>query len=313
MKRARRETGASDNNAATEKVVFVVASTGDKEWSKRVRAKCKALGVVSGGLQQQVRGVTQLYVGSYHQEWDDDALDQAQECGALVVTEEFLDRYQPGLRMQQVCLPVGQPEIDETFWGVRSIEGSDVDVERPFPQTYLEFVQMPERLRFGAAHDGDTIVLLNMMRGNDDDRVMDDVALWFRAFFFTNKVHVHNVKVIPKKLPRRNSCVNYQTMLDEIWAQKEHVPHCYAMIGITNQDIYDEESDSTIYGRATGDGGGVVSTFRFSKASSIRCFLSTTVHETLHVCTHSLRVFCFCSTQNVARCLVLTTVATISV
>ncbi len=54
-----------------------------------------------------------------------------------------------------------------------------------------------------------------------------------------------------------------------------------AVIGITDLDIVDKEADVNIYGRATGDGACVLSSFHFEAAS--RVFLSTAAHESLHV------------------------------
>jgi predicted Zn-dependent protease len=55
-----------------------------------------------------------------------------------------------------------------------------------------------------------------------------------------------------------------------------------AVIGITDLPIVDSEAEATIYGRATGDGAGVISSFHFQEPGN-RVFLSTAVHETCHV------------------------------
>lgn len=270
MKRAR---GGGEQKVDEERIpIVVISSTGDSAWTRRVTAKAAKFHLRKTFPTK--KGTRQLFVTSYLQEWDDEELNNAQRCGAEFVNEEFLDRYFPGLQMEQVLAGGAISGI----WETRRLQ-VDEDEEVPVPQSVQEVVQMEDRLQFGADADGDSIVLLNMMMNSRDNRILDQCCAWFRAFFATDRVSVH-AKACPP--PGRKKQYNYQALLDQIWALKATRP-CFAMIGLTDVDIVDEETNDTIYGRATGDGGGVISSFHFKGAKSIRCFLSTAVHESLHV------------------------------
>ena len=271
MKRSRKSI------TKAEKPRFFIAPRSDPKDEKRCREKAMAVGsVVEKMSRSKKRATTSYLVSSYLDEWGDE-LDEAQENHFLFVNEEFLDHMKEGLSMEDVLALPGT--IDHNVWDKRRLE-LDYSTELPFPQSFAEFNAMPERLRFGRDADGSQLVLADMSHGDTNSHLLPILRDWCSAFFMSD------VRVLEKKLGlpgRRKKRYSYDVLLEQLWSEKEECADCYAIIGITDADIYDEETNETIYGRATGDGGGVVSSFHFETDVSVRCFLSTAVHETLHV------------------------------
>lgn len=159
----------------------------------------------------------------------------------------------------------------------------DPSEERPFPQTVSEFLLMPERRVFG--QEGNSIMLADMtsVSKSSTTEFLKQAAVWFSAFFAPMNVKWIEQKKAHLAPPKGKKRVSYDLMLEKLWKEKAKHEDCYSIVGLTDVDIYDAETEDVIYGRATGDGAGVVSTFHFGgESSSLRCFVSTAVHESLH-------------------------------
>jgi predicted Zn-dependent protease len=263
--------GSAENN-----LCVIISTPGSRDWKRRVRDMAVRIGAdVSRNISEAVASYERvLYVGSYANKFCDEELDLCQDLGVEVVTLGFLEllEHNPKITMEEASLPPGESLIE---WPRLAVSGG----ERPFPQTFVEFVSMPERREFGTC--GNKIVLVNMMthKAKNQQKIMKRCLVWFSAFF-----HPVKVSLFRKDMPQveQDCAVDYLSLLEQLeTVQNKDV---MALIGITDLDICDVDAveDDVLYGRATGDGSGVISLRHFNACAN-RVFLSTAVHECLHV------------------------------
>jgi predicted Zn-dependent protease len=262
---------------AEKNLCIIVSTPGSRSWKKSVKdAAARLAADISRNFKQATASYERvLYVGSYMNDFCDEELNLCEALGVQVVTLGFLELLEnnANITMEEASLP----PTDEFL-----IDWPRLDIvvgERPFPQTFVEFVAMPDRREYGIY--GSEILLVSMMthKAKNKKKIMKQCLTWFSAFFYPVKV-----TILQKDLPQevQNCAVDYLSLLEQLEVLQDGT--VMAVIGITNLDICDVEADETdaLYGRATGDGSGIMSLYHFN-ASANRVFLSTAVHECLHV------------------------------
>jgi predicted Zn-dependent protease len=247
---------------------------------------CRKAWSGSGCAGESGKGDRTLYVGSYEHEWDDDELNQA-FASCDVVTLGFLKRLMNdgGISPLQSMLPSNHGHAGDLLWWPRKerCEGE----ERAFPQTFGEWLAM-DRRTFGT--DGTEIGIVSMISGKQKAPAMNRILTWLEAFFYPARVSIQgdqkpNSKGKSKKKKSNVKKLSKEAVsFDALLGQIEIPEECMAVVGITDLNIYEgeeREDEVIMYGRATGDGAGIMSLFHFK--STGRVFLSTVAHELLHV------------------------------
>jgi predicted Zn-dependent protease len=278
MRKRGRADGASS-------LVVYTPSYAPSPFVKKVNALAKKVGatVRSSEMMREDGVGRKLFVDSYQHEWDDEELDDA-FAHCQVVTLGFLEQLASDARVTPLesMLPARHELLGSMKTWPAKLRGHGD--ERVFPQTFDEWLAM-DRRSYGA--DGTAIGIVCMAGDKLAESAIRRVGTWFEAFFYPARVCLQSWDAPPATKPRgktqkgaaKREAVSFDTLL----AQIEVPADCMAVVGITDLDIYEGEPDEDVvmYGRATGDGAGVMSLFHFKTAG--RVFLSSAAHELLHV------------------------------
>jgi predicted Zn-dependent protease len=269
-------------------LIVRVPSYAPSTFMKRVKAITRKIGgtVRSSQKTDGAQEGRHLFVDSYMHDWNDEELNQA-FASCEVVTLGFLERLvvSPQTTLLESMLPLDHALVESMKWWPR--KELCEEEERAFPQTFEEWVAM-DRRTFGT--DGTEIGIVSMMNNKQKAPAMNRILTWLEAFFYPARVSIQgdqkpNSKGKSKKKKSNVKKLSKEAVsFDALLGQIEIPEECMAVVGITDLDIYEgeeREDDVVMYGRATGDGAGIMSLFHFQSAG--RVFLSTVAHELLHV------------------------------